>query len=224
MKKILSILLAVLCVFTVMGTSVAADTPDYGRGKAAATPGAVGTAGAGQTEVFFNKAQAFEWTIPAKTELVKGDSDYTGSGEVKVTRAMIADGNVLKIAIDGGENYQSGTASAYGEAAKYNLKLRKSDDSDYNGAYFVSYKIEQVAASSNVGDTTDGLSATLQDGEISKDDVLVSIPAGQAVSNDDGDLVTPVVEALLFTKTGNAAKVGKYSDLLTFTASVVTPE
>ena len=224
MKKILTTLLAVMCVFSVMGTAVAADE-DYGRGKAAATPGAVGTDGAGQTEVFFEKEQAFEWTIPAKTELVKDVSgDYIGSGEVKVTRAMIADGDVLEIAIDGGENYQPGTASAYGEAEKFNMRLRDSEDSDYNGSYYVSYKIEQDSANSNAGDATTDLSATLKDGEISKDDVLVSIPAGQAVENEDGDLVTAVVEALVFTKTGYAAKVGKYSDLLTFTASVKTPE
>lgn len=221
MKKILTTLLAVMCVFSVMGTAVAADE-DYGRGKAAATPGAEGTDGAGQTEVFFNKEQAFEWTIPAKTELVSGDEGYTGSGEIEVTRAMIADGEVLEITIDGGESYiEEGTENlAYGQAEKFNMRLRDSEDSAYNGSYYVSYKIEQVSADSNVGDTTSGLSATLQEGEISKDDVLVSIPAGQAVSNDDGDLVTSVVEALLFTKTGNAAKVGKYSDLLTFTASV----
>lgn len=192
MKKLMTTLLAVLMVFGCAATSVAADEPDTDT-----------------VDVIYSIEPGYEWAIPT------GDQDLTNGpvdGNVSVSKAFLAKDHVLIITIDGGMN-QMEEATGYGSAAGFNMV--SADDSNY----FVSYKIEQAATGSDAGDTN--VAATLKSGQIKEDDELIVVPAGQAVKQDDTcDLFTEVVEALTFTRTGNAALVGNYSDTLTFTAEV----
>ena len=196
MKKLMTTLLAVLMVFGCAATSVAADEPDTDT-----------------VDVIYSIEASYGWAIPT------GDQDLTNGpvdGNVSVSKAFLAKDHVLIITIDGGL-HQKEEAGGYGSAAGFNMVSE--DDANY----FVSYKIEQAATGSNAGDTN--VEATLKFGEIEEDDELIVVPAGQAVKQDDScDLFTEVVEALTFTRTGNAALVGNYSDTLTFTASVVEAE
>ena len=194
MKKLMTTLLAVLMVFGCAATSVAADEPDTET-----------------VDVIYSVEGGYQWSIPESDLDV---SAAAASGEVKVTKAMLADGKQLEISINGGEN-QMTEAGGYGSAAGYNMV----SDDDEN--YFVSYKIEQDSSNSNVGDAD--VVATLKDGQIAADDVLITVPCGQKVAGAGADplvLATPVIEALTFTRTGEPALVGDYADTLTFTAEI----
>lgn len=196
MKKLLTILLATLMII-VFGTNIFAEEPDT---KSA--------------EVKFTEGSAYEWSVPSDAIATSTEGKR---GDVTVTKAILEYGTVLKITINGGEYYQTGTTTGLGSALKYNMVLLDKSNQAVPG-YYVSYKIEQDSSNINVGDTNK--SATLKSGEISKDDAIIIVPAGQA-SGADKKLLTPVVEALKFTVTGVAAQSGTYSDSITFTASIV---
>ena len=193
MKKLLTILLTLLVSLSSV-TFVFADDSD-------------------ETNLVYVVTGDYEWSIPASPIDV---SISTTSGSVEVTKAILEEYELLQISIDGGKHYMDKT-EGHGSSLKYNMQL-EDRKGGYIDGYYVSYKIEQDADNSNAGDTTKP--ALLRTGEISKDILLISVPAGQNI-DENGKLKTPVVETLNFTKTtSDVIYAGNYKDILTFIAKV----
>ena len=89
MKKILAV---VLTAAMVMGTTTAvfADTTLEGN--------------SGTTDVTYETQESYTVTIPADISLA--NEDYSGSGEVKVTNALLAASSTLKITVASANDYK----------------------------------------------------------------------------------------------------------------------
>ena len=110
MKKLLTMLLAVSMVLT-SGVSVFADEPASPDTK--------------DTEVTYSVEASYEWTQPADIEFDDTEGGHIKTGEVEVTKAVIAGDQVLNIYINGDANGEFKIVSE--EDAELEYEVKKDD-------------------------------------------------------------------------------------------------
>ena len=107
MKKLLTILLALLCCVA----TVLADEPDTKT-----------------TDVSYTVEESYEWTVPSDTEFTALATDQKLEDEVSVIKCLIADKNVLKISLDDTDGANDMLLEYAGDKVAYEVALTEGGD------------------------------------------------------------------------------------------------